>query len=668
MWRHILALCLSLFLGTLAAAETNPVRRHPDVAQLPVHRVIIKWKDDGRARALSATAPTVAALGVQRAQALTARTGVALSYERSLPARMQVLRFDHALRGAELDRALSKLRADGAVAFVQPDRRKFALAVPNDPLFGGQWYLQKDQVSAINAVDAWDLSQSSRGTVVAVLDTGVRFEHPDLMRASQAGKLLPGYDFVSLDSGAIAATANDGDGRDADPSDPGDWVSDQDAQTPEFSGCAVGDSSWHGTRVAGIAGALTNNSAGIAGTGWSDWILPVRVLGKCGGYDSDIIAAMGWSAGLATDGVPTNPYPAKVLNLSLGSATSCSAAYQNIVDELATVGVLVVASAGNETGPVDEPANCAGVLAVGGLRHVGTKVGYSSLGPEVGISAPAGNCVNETGACLFPINSTSNSGTTIPAASTYTDQVTQPTIGTSFSSPLAAGVAALMHGANGQLSAAGLINRIQEGSLPFPPPDPSLPMCTPDISSGPPYFGQCNCTTTTCGAGMLNALGAVQQALRPIAEVVAPGAYAAGQTITLDGANSSAACGHNIVSYLWEVTSGAGAINGSPATATASVTAPGTGSFTVRLTVTDEQGRQDTDSVTINPTAPSYAEASELSAAHACPAAISVAQEPPPPPPGGGGGGGGSVDLGALLLLGAGVFALRRTRRATPGQ
>ncbi len=144
------------------------------------------------------------------------------------------------------------------------------------------------------------------------------------------GRILPGYDFVS-----VVAAANDGDGRDADASDPGDWVTPAEASAGSFRGCTAGDSSWHGTRVAGIVAARTNNSEGIAGTTWSPWVLPVRALGKCGGFDSDIMSATLWAAGIHLDGVPDNPYPAKIVNLSLGSTGPCTAAYRDVISLIA---------------------------------------------------------------------------------------------------------------------------------------------------------------------------------------------------------------------------------------------------------------------------------------------------------------------------------------------
>ncbi len=143
--------------------------------------------------------------------------------------------------------------------------------------------------------------------MVAVLDTGIRFDHADLLPVSQGGNVLPGYDFISS-----ASVANDGDGRDADPTDPGDWISEsENAPGGAHPGCGVSNSSWHGTEVAALIGATTDNGFGMASVGRNVRVLPVRVLGKCGGFDSDIIAGMRWAAGLDVPGVPANPTPAR---------------------------------------------------------------------------------------------------------------------------------------------------------------------------------------------------------------------------------------------------------------------------------------------------------------------------------------------------------------------
>ena len=368
------------------------------------------------------------------------------------------------LDGASADLMLERLRMDPQVEYVALDRRRFAHATnPNDALFGGQWYLKATEVSAVNAINAWDEGQGTNGVVVAVLDTGVLYDHPDLGRGDRGGKLLPGFDFVSG-----VAQANDDFGRDADPSDPGDWVSSSDQSNPALFSCEVSDSSWHGTRVAGMIGALTNNTIGVAGLSWNSFILPVRVLGKCGGTDSDIIAGMRWAAGLHIDGVADNPTPARILNLSLGATSPCEPSYLDVIQELTARKVLVVISAGNEGTVVSSPANCPGVAAIAAIRHAGSKVGFSNLGPEVTIAAPGGNCVNINGGpCLFSLDTTSNSGTTNPASNIYTDQ-TNFNLGTSFSAPIVSGIAALMLSRNNNLSTNQMLARLREGARPFP--------------------------------------------------------------------------------------------------------------------------------------------------------------------------------------------------------
>ncbi len=252
--------------------------------------------------------------------------------------------------------ALVRLRADPQVEYAEPDQRRYPHAVPpNDPLFLQQWYLQNPTTgatpSAIDAITAWNTTTGSAALVIADLDTGVRFDHPDLLAAASGGRLLPGYNFIG-----DSFIANDGGGgRDADASDPGDWITQQDSTHIECSNLPKGTqfpvpSSWHGTRVSGILGALTGNGTGIAGVTWQTQILPVRVLGVCGGLDSDIIAGMLWSAGIAVAGAPANTTPAKIVNMSLGGSGNCPVSYQDALDQLRALGVLVVVSAGNEGG------------------------------------------------------------------------------------------------------------------------------------------------------------------------------------------------------------------------------------------------------------------------------------------------------------------------------
>jgi len=399
----------------------------------------------------------------------------------------------------------------------------------------------------------------------------------------------------------------------------------------------------------------------------------VRVLGKCGGYDSDIIAAMGWAAGFAVTGVPANPYPARIINMSLGAAGGCPQSYQTIVDQLVGAGVLVVVAGGNEGGPVDSPANCIGVAGIAGLRQVGTKVGYSSLGPEIALAAPAGNCVN-TGPgepCLFSIVTTTNTGTTGPASNTYTDEYNF-NVGTSFSAPIVAGIAGLMVAVNGNLTPDQLIARLQKSSQPFPvSTTPGVPMCHVPTGANDVQTNECSCTTQTCGAGMANANGAVLEALRPIAAVKVSGTVQAGSPLTLDASASAAACHASIASFAWTVTpppSNPPAIQNANS-ARASIVAPmAPNTYTLLLTVTDDQGRMDTATVVITSSAVQTT-APAAAGNSACP--VTVAYSVPPPNSGAGtsgggsghGGGGGGLDFLTLMFLAAATLAAATPRR-----
>jgi serine protease len=495
--------------------------------------------------------------------------------------------------------------------------------------------VQTMDLAATDAVSAWGITTGSTGIVIADVDTGVRFDHPDLLRAGLGGRLLPGYDFVGEDydpnTGAPLGTyleANDGDGWDPDPSDPGDWISSTDQQNSVFpaADCPVANSSWHGTRVVGIFGALTNNDLGIAAMSWGPWVLPVRALGKCGGYDSDIIAAIEWAAGLPVSGtVPANPYPADIINLSLGGSSTCPSDYQDALATVTNMGVLIVASAGNSTtavtgtSSVEAPANCSatvsGMIAVAGLRNTGTKVGYSSLGPEVGVAAPAGNCINTSGDCLRSIDTTTNLGTTTPGANSYTNE-TNVNLGTSFSAPIVSGIAALMRSVNGNLTPAQLVTRIKASASAFPANSGNIPVC-PSLASN----GECSCPPSgQCGDGMVNAYQAVQSAQNPIAAVALPSTIAAGGSV-FDGSGSAASCNRSIVAYSWAASGSASIASG--ASAARAMILPGSGAGTVTLTVTDSMGATDAATISIASATPTST-APATAGATACPSALSV--------------------------------------------
>ena len=676
-----------LAVATLALAAALPAQSvergpQPAVAAAPNDalagavndaRVIVKFKADSNLMRIQAAHPggadgapaygasTLQNVGPQLARTLSTRLGVTLRDGRPLGARSQLV-LAEGLSSAAL---AARLAAQSDVEFAVVDGRMRALTMTNDPRYAagqsitpaaGQWYLRAPSaviansaslVSAINVEAAWAITTGKSRVVVAVLDTGVRPEHPDLV-----GKLLPGYDFIS-----DPATANDLSGRDADPSDPGDGVTAADIGVAP--GCKsssdITKSSWHGTQVAGLIGAATNNGVGMAGVGRDVMVLPVRVLGKCGGFDSDIQDALKWAAGITVAGAPVNQNPARIINMSLGAAAICTAAYVDVFQLLASRGVVVIASAGNDGLSVGSPANCPNVIAVGGVRHAGTKVGYSDLGPEIAISAPAGNCVNTTGTCLYPLLSTSNSGLQGPLDSIYTDGDQALTLGTSFSAPIVSGTVGLMMSVNSALTPAQTLAALRTSARAFPtsgaPPvqavtdGPFVAIARCTVPSSTPQSSECYCTTSTCGAGLLDAGAAVALVAHVSAQItVASSAVVAGVPVSLLGTGSRAADGLTVASYLWTVTSGgtiasiSGATNGS----TATLATTGTGSVTVSLVVTDSAGKTDTTSTIFIVSAPAVTENSVQS------------------------GGGSMGPLGLLGCLAAvlGVFAFAPRRAA----
>ena len=593
----------------------------------------------------------------RRASALGARIGRPMEAGLAIGERTQVMR----ATGMDAAALARRLAADPDVEFAEPNGRKRIQTAPNDPLYAatapgvrpngpdsGQWYLRAPTPAVVSAIDietAWLRTQGSAGVVVAVLDTGVRFDHPDLGRAATGGRLLPGYDFVSN-----TTVSNDGDGRDADPSDPGDWVSSAEAGRTPFTGCSASNSSWHGTRTASLVGAATNNALGMAGTAPGVSVLPVRVLGKCFGTDGDIQAGMLWAAGIAVPGVPDNPNPARVLNMSLGASGACTASYQNVVDQILARGTVIVAAAGNSAGgPVGTPGNCRGVIAVLALRHAGSKVGFSDLGAEITIAAPGGNCINTSPGtpCVYPILAASNTGTTVPvAADAFWTNSFRISVGTSFSSPLVAGTVGLMVSSQPLLTPAQISIALQATARPFPttgadngPDDPTPVLQCMAPSTNVQQFPQlqCYCNTTYCGAGMLDAGAAVAAVSGPVARIdVTTAVPVAGTAIQLSGSGSVAASGRSVMAWSWTLVDGGGIASGfgsATNAATATITPAAAGSLVVSLTVTDDLGARATTNQTI-------------AVAAVAPPVVIV-----PPASTGGGGGGGAITLPWMLLL-----------------
>ncbi len=664
----LLAMTLLAALPAHAAAAATP--------QAPVtDEVIVQFKPGAavmRNHALPARAAagTVREVLARRAAAMGTRLGRKIDAGSAVGERTQVLRAS----GMSAAQLAAKLAADPDVEFAVPNGRARRLTAPNDPLYGlssterrsngitlqdgpasGQWYLRAPAatlaggpVSSLDIERAWARTRGSASVVVAVLDTGVRPEHSDL-----AGRLLPGYDFVSN-----STVANDGDGRDADPSDPGDWVTSAEAGSGSFTGCVAEDSSWHGTKTAALVGASADDGIGMTGAAPGVSVLPLRVLGKCYGTESDIQAAMRWAVGLAVPGLPLNPNPARVLNLSLGGGGACSAGYQSAVNDVLATGAVIVAAAGNSAGgPVGAPANCTGVIGVLALRHAGLKVGFSDLGPQIAIAAPGGNCINVGFGepCLYPLLTATNTGLRGPVASAWSDSY-DASVGTSFASPLVAATAGLMFSVQPALTPALLLARMQATARPFPTTggdngDGSVvPVCTTP-STGIQQL-QCYCTTALCGAGMLDAGAAVNAVSGPVARItVTTASPTAGSAVSLSAAGSMVAAGATVSSYQWTLTPGSGivaAFDSADNASTVTLTPSAAGSFTVTLAVADSQGNIGlaTQAVTV--------------------AAAPVAPPVTPPATGGGGGGGATSApwLALLALAAAALFRDGRSRRA----
>lgn len=360
--------------------------------------------------------------------ALVSAAGVKLKFGRAMSMDSFVFKFETPLSWNEAQLVIERLKPLNQIEVVDPDLHQKRLLTPNDALWPLQWNMQSPVsfAGSANLRPAWDVTKGSSSTVVAVVDTGVR-PHADFYQ-----RLLPGYDFVSN-----TAYSNDGDGRDADAKDPGDWIS-----PGECGSTTSSDSSWHGTHVAGIIAATGNDADGIAGTNWNARILPVRVLGKCGGTVADIVDGMSWSAGLSVPGVPTNPNPAKVINMSLGgiNPNGCGKSlYQEAINRIKSKGVLIVVAAGNDNTEAASfvPATCDGVMTVGAVGPTGFRASYSNYSKEfkVDISAPGGDQrFGEEDGILSSINS----GTKGPENSDYGFKQ-----GTSMAAPHVAGIAAL---------------------------------------------------------------------------------------------------------------------------------------------------------------------------------------------------------------------------------
>ncbi len=514
----------------------------------------------------------------KNASRLQALASVPLSVERKLTDGSHLLRLEQPMTVEQARALAAQLQQSGEVRSAEPDLlMQPQMVAPNDPGYAswpGQWhYLAPGGVNrgGADVPAAWALTLGSGNVNVAVVDTGYR-PHVDLQ------SMLPGYDFISS-----TTVSNDGNNRDADASDPGDYS----AAGACGTGSAARQSSWHGTHVIGTIAALMNN--GLYGTGIAPQvrILPVRALGRCGGYTSDIIDSIRWAAGIDVAGAPRNLNPARVINLSLGSAGSCSAAFQSAVNDVNAKGAMVVVATGNGgASAVNQPANCNGVIAVTAHTIDGDNADYANIGGETTISAPGGGCGTLAMTCVPgytadgpSVYSLGNTGTAAPLADSGALKY-----GTSMAAPHVVGTIALMLSVNPALTRAEVTSLLRSAARPFV----AGSTCTLTENNG------------LCGAGLLDAQAALA-AVAPVVQVGVSSQVVAPAVMVAFSGSAQAPSGRNIVRYQWR----AAVSNPLPVTLlnpdslNASFVAPATGTYAFTLTATDDRGMSGSANATV---------------------------------------------------------------------
>jgi serine protease len=437
--------------ATAAAESQSKSPRQADVTD----QIIIKYKESKFAEIQEKEPHEMDIEGRE----LTSRIGEPIRFLRKMSGDSHVLKLNRSLPVDRIKTIAELISQDIDVEYASPDHIVYTTATPNDPQYIYQWSLPKIGLPAV-----WDITTGSNSVVVAVVDTGI-VPHSDL----SASRIMPGYDFIS-----DPIRAGDGNGRDSDPRDEGDW---------DIPGLCYKSSAstWHGTSMAGLIGAATNNSNFVAGINWNVRILPVRVLGRCGGFSSDINDGIRWAAGLSVPQTPINNNPARVINLSFGQIFSCTAADQAAIDAVITAGATVIASAGNDSRSALEAVygNCNNVINVAATDDNGFKASFSNFGVAVTLAAP---------------------GTTIDVLKiqSITSYVPNQEInafsdGTSEATAIVSGVVSLILSVNPSLTPAQVKSILQTSASPF--------------GSGS------TCPTFGCGAGIVNALGAVNLAM-----------------------------------------------------------------------------------------------------------------------------------------------------------
>ncbi|MFH8987873.1 S8 family peptidase [Streptomyces sp. NPDC017940] len=378
--------------------------------------------------------------------------GESLDFDRRLGTGAALVDLGDKLDSKDVKEVMGAFAADPDVAYVVPDGRMYAAADPNDALYSQQWDLFESR-AGMRVPGAWAKGVTGAGVNVSVIDTGY-VAHSDL-----AANVVSGYDFVS-----DPWMAQDGGGRDSSAADPGDWMNRGECGT-DANGQPVPardtNNSWHGTHVAGTVAAVGGNAKGITGIAHKAKIQPVRVLGKCGGTTADIIDAITWSSGGTVRGVTNNPYPADVINMSLGGGGACDAGTQSAIDAAVGRGTTVVVAAGNSNANAANfnPASCKNVIAVAAGDREGNRASYSNYGSVVDVTAPGGETSPNTANGIL---STLNSGTRGVGSENYV-----PYQGTSMAAPHIAGLAALMYQARPGITPAQVESTVKSNARPL---------------------------------------------------------------------------------------------------------------------------------------------------------------------------------------------------------
>ncbi len=447
--------------------------------------IIVKYKDNSQGLTANRGGKKKS---IDRASILSKDLGITLKYKRKMSGGEDVLRFAKGKRMSrdEVQQIAETIHDRADVEYAEVDALMVHYLVPNDTRYNEQWHYTSS-AGGMNLPGAWDTTMGSSVTV-AVIDTGYR-PHADL-DANVVGQ----YDMIS-----DSTIANDGNGRDSNAQDPGDWVA-----ANECGSNSAQNSSWHGTHVAGTVAALTNNGSGIAGVAGNVNLVPIRVLGKCGGLTSDIIDAIRWAAGISVSGIPSNPNPADVINMSLGSPSpgACSNSYQNAIADATAQGAVVVVAAGNDNSSSGyPPANCNNTISVAAGGQDGSRAYYSNFGSTIDITGPGGDGCNpftdaqptslsDCEGGVFQdatmILSTYNNGSQGPGSDSFGFLQ-----GTSMAAPHIAGLAALIRSVDSSLTPVEVKAVIQD---------------TADSFANVPDH---QCTSSICGAGYANATAAI---------------------------------------------------------------------------------------------------------------------------------------------------------------